>query len=96
LAVNDFNYVSKKNKSILILTKANFLPDIPFHKIDYLVLANNFRLTKIHLQGFSQLKAIIIDGSNNSVTSKKNEELSRKFGIELIKTKQTGAYILNL
>jgi competence protein ComEC len=96
LAVNDFNYVSKKNKSILILTKANFLPDIPFHKIDYLVLANNFRLTKIHLQGFSQLKAIIIDGSNNSATSKKNEELSRKFGIELIKTKQTGAYILNL
>jgi hypothetical protein len=48
------------------------------------------------LQGFSQLKAIIIDGSNNSATSKKNEELSRKFGIELIKTKQTGAYILNL
>ena len=86
----------KKNKSILILTKANFLPDIPFQKIDYLVLANNFRLTKLHMQGFSKLKAIIIDGSNNSVTSKKNEELSRKFGIELIKTKQTGAYILNL
>lgn len=96
LAVNDFNYVTKNNKSILILNKANFLPDISFQKIDYLVLANNFRLTKAHLQSFSNLKAIIMDGSNNSVTTKKNEELSRKFGVELIKTKQTGAYILNL
>lgn len=96
LGVNDFNYVAKNNKNILILNKANFLPDISFQQIDYLVLANNFRLTKAHMQGFSKLKAIIIDGSNNSVTTKKNEELSRKFGIELIKTKQKGAYILNL
>lgn len=96
LAVKDFNYVAKNNKNILILKKANFLPDISFHKIHYLVLANNFRLTKTHMQGFSNLKAIIIDGSNNSVTTKKNEELSRKFGIELIKTKEKGAYILNL
>ena len=34
--------------------------------------------------------------SPEELINQKSEELSRKFDIELIKTKQTGAYILNL
>lgn len=96
MVIKDFNYFTKNNKSYLILNKANFLPEVSFQNIDVLVLANNFRLTKAYMETFSNLKTIIVDGSNNNITTKKNEELSRKFGIELIKTKQKGAYILNL
>ena len=94
--ISDFNYFENKNKRILILNKRNNWPAISVDKIDYLVLANNFMLTSIDLQTFSNLKTIILDGSNNNYSNKKNEELCRKFDIELIKTKQKGAYILNL
>ena len=95
-SVNDFNYFEMNNKRVLVLNKRNHWPAISNAKIDYLVLANNFNLSSAELEGFTSLKAIIMDGSNNNHSIKKSEELSRKFDIELIKTKQTGAYILNL
>ncbi|MDP1802891.1 MAG: ComEC/Rec2 family competence protein [Bacteroidota bacterium] len=96
LNVNEFNYVKKDDKQILILNKPNHWPDIPLAKISLLVLANNYRLSAKNLEAFSGLKTIVMDGSNNNFSIKKTEELCRKFDVELIKTKQRGAYILNL
>jgi competence protein ComEC len=96
LEIRDFNFVKTKNKNILILNKANFWPDLPLQTIDVLVLANNFKLTPANLEDLTHVKTIVLDGSNNNYSSKKTEELCRKFEIELIKTKQKGAYILNL
>jgi competence protein ComEC len=96
LEVKKFNYINMDNKNILILNKANFWPDISLRKIDYLVLANNFKLTKYDMEALRNIKSITLDGSNNNITTKKTEELCRKFGIVLIKTKKEGAYILNL
>ncbi len=96
LNVNEFNYVKKGDKQILILNKPNHWPDISLAKIDLLVLANNYRLRTNDIEAFTDLKTIVVDGSNNNFSIKEIEELCRKFDIELIKTKQRGAYILNL
>ncbi len=96
LNVADFNYLQKNKQHILILDKQNHWPNISLAKINVLVLANNFKLSANNIEGFKVLKTIIADGSNNNNSLKKTEELCRKFEIELIKTKQQGAYILNL
>ncbi|MEO6304467.1 MAG: ComEC/Rec2 family competence protein [Bacteroidia bacterium] len=96
LKVQDFNYIEKNDKHILLLNKKDHWPDISLKEISFLILANNFKLTSADLEAFSGLKTIIVDGSNNNYSAKKTEELCRKFDIELIKTKQQGAYILNL
>lgn len=96
LNVNDFNFIKKDDKQILILNKHNYWPDMDLAKVSLLILANNFKLGAKDLEAFTGLKTIVIDGSNNSYSIKKTEQLCRKFDVELIKTKQQGAYILNL
>ncbi len=96
LSIAPFNYLEQKGKTVLILNQKDRWPDMSFKTIDFLVLANNFRLYGIDMEAFSELKTVILDGSNNNYSVKKAEELCRKFDVELIKTKQKGAYILNL
>ncbi|MDP3558411.1 MAG: ComEC/Rec2 family competence protein [Bacteroidota bacterium] len=96
LQVKDFNYIKNEDKNILILNKKHFWPNISQNKIDVLILANNFKITQSDLETFNNVKTIILDGSYNHYSTKKTEELCRKFGIELFKTKEKGAYILNL
>lgn len=96
LSVKNYNYIRKDNKQILILNKKNYWPDISLRDINFLLISNNFKLKEADFVLLKSLKTIILDGSNNSFSIRKTEELCRKFDIELIKTKQTGAYILNL
>ncbi len=96
LAVNDFNYLEKGSIKALLLNKKNCWPRTEAAEINLLVLANNFDLTAKDLENFPELKSIVADASNTNYSIKKVEELCRKFGIELIKTKQQGAYVLDL
>ncbi|MBL7913112.1 MAG: ComEC family competence protein [Bacteroidia bacterium] len=96
LSIKEFNFVKKGDQQILILNKPNHWPDAALAKISLLVLANNYKLRDKDLENFSALKTIVVDGSNNNFSIKKTEELCRKFDIEIIKTKQQGAYTLNL
>ena len=96
LSVKNYNYIKKDNKQILILNKKNFWPNISLSDINFLLISNNFKLKESDFVLMKSLKTIIGDGSNNSFSIRKTEELCRKFDVQLIKTKQTGAYLLNL
>ncbi|MBA3681482.1 MAG: ComEC/Rec2 family competence protein [Bacteroidetes bacterium] len=96
LAINEFNYVEKGNIKALILNKKDHWPETDLASINLLVLANNFKITAKDLENFPGLKTVVADASNTNYSIKKVEELCRKFGLELIKTKQQGAYILDL
>lgn len=96
LTTKDYNHIVKGQRSVLVLNKKDHWPAISFAKISLLVLANNFKISGKDLEAFSSLKTIVMDGSNSNYSIKKVEELCRKFGIELIRTKQQGAYIRDL
>lgn len=96
LTINEFNYVEKSNVKVLVLNKKDHWPQTDLSKINLLVLANNFKLTTNDLESLTGLKTLVADASNTNYSIKKVEELCRKFGIKLIKTKQQGAYILDL
>ncbi len=96
LVVKEFNYFEKGNLKALILNKKEQWPQTDREEIDLVILANNFKLTAKDLESFPGLKTVVADASNNNYSIKKVEELCRKFGIELIKTKQQGAYTLEL
>jgi len=96
LTEKTFNYIKTNSRSALLLDKKDQWPDISYDKIDLLVLANNFKIRENDLEAFSSLKTIVMDGSNTNYSIKKVEELCRKFGLELIKTKEQGAYTLGL
>ncbi len=96
LTIKEFNYIEKENLRALLLDKKDRWPQVATDEINLLILANNFKLTSKDLEGFPGLKTVVADASNNNYSIKKVEELCRKFGIELIKTKQQGAYTLEL
>lgn len=96
LEVNKFNYIEKGNIKALLLNKKDQWPQTDLAGINLLILANNFKLTAKDFDELSGLKTIVADASNSNYSIKKVEELCCKFGIELIKTKQQGAYILEL
>lgn len=91
-----FNYIAMHKRSVLILNAQGSWPATDFSAITTLVLANNFKITEADLQAFRSLETIVADGSNNSYTIKKAEELSRKFGVNFYNTKTKGAYLLTL
>jgi competence protein ComEC len=91
-----FNYIHSGNKTILVLNKKNFWPEIDKKSVSTLVISNNFRLSSKDLEEFSSLKLLVADGSNNNYILRHLEELCSKFGIEFYSTKHKGAYMTGL
>ncbi len=92
-SISNFNHVVVNNQHILILNKQNFKPYVNPKLINKLIVANNYKLKNTEIEEYSNLREIIVDGSNSYYNINKIEKLSRKFGIALYKTKEIGAYI---
>ena len=65
-------------------------------KITVLVLGHNFAADETFLNGFSKLRLLVADGSNNARTVKALRELCLKFGVGFYDTRDRGAYQLEL
>jgi hypothetical protein len=96
IKVDNYNFVNYKDLNILLLSKKNFFPVVNFKIVTTLIVANNFKLREEYLQNFSNLKQIVVDGSNSNYNIKNIEKLCTSFGCSFYNTKHQGAYILNL
>lgn len=96
LSLAGFNYVSCGSEAVLVLSHKDSLPATHLREVTTLVLGHNFRLREADLAGFEKLSTIVADGSNNTYTIKKTQELSRKFGLGFYSTASRGAYLLAL
>ncbi len=94
--VDNYNFVNYNDLNILLLSKKNFFPVVNYKIVTTLIIANNFKLKEEYLQNFTNLKQVVVDGSNSNYTLKNIEKLCGNFGCAFYNTKQNGAYILEL
>jgi hypothetical protein len=69
---------------------------VDFKLVNTLVIANNFKLNQDYLQNFSNLKQVVVDGSNSNYVVNQVEKLCSKFGYAFYNTKKNGSYIVEL
>lgn len=89
----NFNCIKSDKELFVLLSESNQMPIIKKDTPVNILLTNNFQLSEEKLKRYQTLKTIICDGSNNSFTRYKTEQLSRKFGINFYDTKQSGAWL---
>ncbi len=91
-----YNFIQSDSLLVLLLNRPGFWPAGNIKEVSTVVVSNNFKLNDKDLAGFKKLRTLVADGSNNSHTIKKTEELCRKFGLGFYATKNQGAYELSL
>ncbi|MDX2174512.1 MAG: ComEC/Rec2 family competence protein [Bacteroidota bacterium] len=96
IKIDNYNFINYQNLNVLLLNKKNFFPVVNFKLVNTLVIANNFKLKEEYLQNFTNLKQVVVDGSNSNYVVSHVEKLCRKFGYAFYNTKQNGAYIIEL
>lgn len=94
--IENYNFINYNDLNLLLLNKKNFFPVVNFKIITTLIISNNFKLNEDYLQNFTNLKQIVVDGSNSNFTVNTIEKLCNKFTFPFYNTKLNGAYIINL
>ncbi|MBL7932481.1 MAG: ComEC family competence protein [Bacteroidia bacterium] len=88
----NFNYLEKSGRAILLLRGNQSLANIDLQKITTLVLAGNCRIDEGKLEQAKNLKILISGGSNTEKSIAYAEELSRKFKVGFYSVKRSGCY----
>lgn len=96
IKIDNYNFINYQNLNVLLLNRKHFFPVVNFKLVNTLVIANNFKLKEDYLQNFTNLKQVVVDGSNSNYVVSNVEKLCRKFGCAFYNTKQNGAYIIEL
>lgn len=88
----NFNYLEKSGKGILILKGKQSLKNFDAGKLRTLILSDNCRINEEEIERFENLELIVSGGSNSENSIAYAEKLSRKFKLGFYCVKRKGCF----